>query len=46
VEKDGGWSLAAALRAQSVRVSIRADLVFDGAWTLTRFDVDAATVAN
>ena len=35
-----------ALGFVSVRFSIAADLVFDGAWTLTRFAVDAARAAN
>jgi hypothetical protein len=41
-----GWKLAASLRAQGMRYSIRTELVLDGGWKLMRFDVDAAPAPN
>jgi hypothetical protein len=41
-----GWKLAASLRAQGVRFSIRTELTLDDGWKLIRFDVDAVPAPN
>lgn len=46
IYKDGGWSLAASLRAPTARFSVRAELILDGDWKLTRFDVNAASAPD
>lgn len=43
---DGGWSLAASLRAHAVRFSVRAELILDNDWKLMRLDVETAAAPD